>query len=190
MNKVKYKILNTESWNDFVKLFGGNGACGGCWCMWWKLSRKEFGQKKGLGNKRLQKKIVNSGTVPGILAYINNEPAGWCAIEPREAFPRLESSRILKPVDDKPVWSVVCFFVARQFRKQGLSVELLKEAVKYAAKNGAGIIEGYPVETKKINPDAFIYHGTASAFLKAGFKEVARRSGTRPIMRMITAPNS
>ncbi len=184
MSKIKFKKLTTESWNDFQKLFGSNGACGGCWCMWWKLARKDFEANKGDGNKILQKKTVNSGNVPGIMAYVDDEPVGWCAIEPRSAYPKLGSSRILKPVDDKPVWSIVCFFVARKFRKQGLSVKLLKEAVKYASKNGAVIVEGYPVETEDIKPDAFIYHGIASAFLKAGFKEVARRSETRPIMRI------
>ena len=152
--------------------------------MWWKLGRKEFEANKGEGNKKLQKKIVSSGTVPGIIVYADNEPAGWCAIEPRSAYPKLENSRILKPVDGKPVWSIVCFFVSKKFRRKGLTVELLKEAVRYASKKGAVIVEGYPVETEETRPDAFIYHGTASAFLKAGFKEVARRSDTRPIMRI------
>ncbi len=183
MNKIKFKELREESWSDFENLFGSNGACGGCWCMWWKLSRKEFETNKGDGNRKLQKEIVESRKIPGIIAYVDNEPSGWCAIEPRESYPRLDGSRILKPVDDQPVWSVTCFFVSKKFRLQGLSVELLKTAVKHALKNGADIIEGYPVEAKEKKVDAFVYHGTASAFLKAGFNEVARRSETRPIMR-------
>lgn len=153
--------------------------------MWWKLRRKDFEAKKGEGNKILQKKIVSSGTVPGIIAYSEGEPVGWCAVEPRDVFIRLQGSRILKPVDDKPVWSIVCFFVAKKFRRTGVSVELLKKAVLHAAKYGAEIVEGYPVDAEGTKPDAFIYHGTASAFKKAGFTEVVRRSETRPIMRCI-----
>jgi GNAT superfamily N-acetyltransferase len=94
-------------------------------------------------------------------------------------------SRILKPVDDRPVWSVVCFFVAKPYRRRGLSTQLLDEAAKYARKRGARIVEGYPVEpkTETRSPDVFVWPGLASAFRKAGFEEVARRSPTRPIMR-------
>jgi GNAT superfamily N-acetyltransferase len=130
------------------------------------------------------KKIIDSGQVPGILVYANGRPVGWCSIGPREVYPRLERSRILKRVDDQPVWSVVCFFVTRSHRRKGLATKLLKAAVEYARKRGAGIVEGYPVEPKKDSmPDVFAYHGLASAFRKAGFREVARRSQTRPIMR-------
>lgn len=130
------------------------------------------------------KKIVNSGTVPGIMAYALGQPVGWCSIGPREVFPRLERSRILKRVDQKPVWSVVCFVVTKPFRRQGISTKLLRAAVKYAEEQGARIVEGYPVEPKKASmPDLFAYHGLASTFRKAGFVEVAQRSATRPIMR-------
>jgi GNAT superfamily N-acetyltransferase len=98
----------------------------------------------------------------------------------------LSRSRVLKPVDDQPVWSVVCFFVARSQRHKGLTVKLLKAAVEYARANGARIIEGYPVEPKEgKSPDVFVYTGLFSAFKQAGFSEVLRRSETRPIMRFI-----
>ena len=99
-------------------------------------------------------------------------------------FSTLSRSRILKPVDTQPVWSVVCFFVSRSHRRKGLTVELLQAAVEYARRNGAKIVEGYPVEPKAgIAPDVFVFTGLASAFLQAGFTEVLRRSETRPIMR-------
>ena len=152
--------------------------------MWWRLKRSEFEKQKGEGNKRAMKKIITSGEVPGVLAYKDGQPVAWCSVGPREVFSALERSRILKRVDDKPVWSIVCFFVAKPFRKKGLTVQLLKAAVEYAKGQGASIVEGYPVEPKKEKTaDVFAYTGLASAFRKAGFEEIARRSETRPFMR-------
>ena len=132
------------------------------------------------------KALVRSGNVPGILAYCEGKAVGWCSVAPREEYTRLKTSKILEPVDDKPVWSVVCFFVARRYRRTGVSLELLRAAVDHVRKCGGRIVEGYPVEPKKDRtPDAFAYHGLASAFLDAGFKEVARRSDHRPIMRYV-----
>jgi GNAT superfamily N-acetyltransferase len=181
---LKFHPLTAKQWKDLLTLFGERGACGGCWCMWWRMTRSEFNREKGEGNKKAFKKIVDRGEVPGILAYVGREPIGWCSVAPREAFSSLERSRILKKVDNKPVWSVVCFFVAKPFRYKGVSVSLLKAATEYVKKQGGKIVEGYPVEPKTEKfPDAFAYHGLASAFRQAGFKEVARRSKTRPIMR-------
>lgn len=153
--------------------------------MWWRLSRPEWNQGKGAGNRKAFRKLVRSGAEPGLLAYVDGEPAGWCAIAPREQYPRLDSSRILKPVDDHLVWSVTCFYIARRFRHQGLSTELLKAAADFARTRGAKIVEGYPHDIKKKKTaDAFVYTGLTSAFRKTGFTEVARRLKTRPIMRM------
>lgn len=176
--------LTPERWQDFEKLFGPRGATGGCWCMYWRLPRAQYNQQQGDPNRRNMKALVDSGTVPGILAYANGEPVGWCSIAPRSEFPVLARSRILKPVDEQAVWSVVCFFTARSQRRKGLTVELLKAAIGYARINGAKIIEGYPVEPKEgKSPDVFVFTGLASAFKQAGFTEVLRRSETRPIMR-------
>ena len=185
MNDLNFYPLKQNMWNDFEKLFGPKGACAGCWCMWWKLSNSQFENQKGEKNKKAFKKIVQSEQVPGIIAYYKDEPVGWCAIEPRESFKRLETSRILKPVDDKNVWSIVCFYIKKEYRRKGVSKALIKAAVDYAKKKRAKVIEGYPIDlSKKENyPDAFAYHGSMSSFKAAGFKEVLRRSETRPIMR-------
>jgi GNAT superfamily N-acetyltransferase len=123
--------------------------------------------------------------MPGILGYVDGEPVAWCAVAPRANYPVLDRSRVLKPVDDKPVWSVSCLFVLKSYRRRGVSVRMLEEAARFAASRGAEIIEGYPIEpTMRKTPDAFIWLGTPSAFLKAGFEEVARRSKSRPIMRI------
>lgn len=151
--------------------------------MFWKLRGKAFEENTGEPNRQMQKSVVESGTAPGLLAFDGAEPVGWVAVEPRSAYPKLAHSRILKPVDDEDVWSVTCFFVTKLARRQGLTVELLKAAVEYVCKQGGKIVEGYPVDAKKDMPAPFIYTGTAAAFQKAGFVEVARRSETRPIMR-------
>lgn len=154
--------------------------------MWWRLTAKEFDAKKGEANRLAMKAIVDSGRVPGILAYHEGKAVGWCAVAPREEFPRLERSRLLKRVNKEPAWSLVCLFVARSYRRQGVSESLLRAAAQHAKQSGARIVEGYPVEPKKESiPDLFGYHGLASAFRAAGFKEVARPSPTRRIMRYV-----
>jgi len=176
--------VTPDRWTDLETLFGPRGAIGGCWCMWWRLSRAEYERQKGEGNKQAMQSIVASGDVPGLLAYAGEKPVAWCSIAPREDFPSLERSRVLKRVDDQPVWSVVCFYIAKPYRGQGVSVQLLLAAVEYAGQHGARVVEGYPIEPKKDSaPDIYAFTGMASAFRKAGFVEVLRRSETRPIMR-------
>jgi GNAT superfamily N-acetyltransferase len=173
-----------DRWANLETLFGKNGACGGCWCMCWRLPRKTFVAQKGNGNRIALKTIVEDNETPGILAYSGDEPAGWCAVAPREDYPALDRSRILAPVDDQSVWSVSCFFVTKAHRKKGLSVAMLRAAVEFVRERGGKILEGYPVEPKSAPmPAVFAWTGLASAFIKAGFKEVERRSPTRPIMR-------
>jgi GNAT superfamily N-acetyltransferase len=181
---VEYHPATPERWPDLERLFGPRGACGGCWCMWWRLPRAAFEQGKGEQHRDAFRALVESGEVPGLLAYERGAPIGWCALAPRADYPRLDSSRLLKPIDDLPVWSVVCFFVARGHRRQGMSVGLLRAAVAFATQRGAQIVEGYPIEPRSTAvPAPFAYTGTVSAFRQAGFVEVLRRSETRPIMR-------
>ncbi|MEE8552511.1 MAG: GNAT family N-acetyltransferase [Desulfobacterales bacterium] len=184
--KLAFNQLTIKEWNDFVTLFGEQGACGGCWCMLWRLTRKQFESQKGEGNKLAMKAIIDSGEVPGILAYHSNKAIGWCAIAPRSSYPALSRSRILQPIDDLPCWSVACLFIEKSYRKIGVSTELLRAATEYAKSQGAELVEGYPVEPKseKDIPPAFAWTGIPSAFIRAGFKEVHRRSPTRPIMRI------
>jgi GNAT superfamily N-acetyltransferase len=184
----KFQPLTRKRWPDFEELFGPHGATGGCWCMWWRLTNKEFDAQKGERNRRAMKAIVDSDRVPGILAYHEGHAVGWCSVAPREEFPRLERSRLLKPVDDQRVWSVVCFFVAKEYRRRGVAKRLLKAAVEYVRGHGGSILEGYAVEPKEGKmPDLFAYHGPASLYKDVGFKEVTRRSEIRPIMRFLIA---
>jgi len=181
---LKFHPMTKARWPAFEALFGQRGACGGCWCMWWRLKRSDFDRMKGEGNKKAMRALVDSGEIPGILAFEGRKAVAWCSVAPREQYPVLARSRILKPVDDRPVWSIVCFFVLKDYRNQGVTVQLLKAAVQHVKKQGGKIVEGYPVEPKKKRmPDVFAYTGLASGFRKAGFKECLRRSETRPIMR-------
>ena len=183
--ELSFHPLTLERWKDFENLFGEKGACAGCWCMFWFMGKKEYDEKRKDGRtKNEMKKLVKDKIEPGIIAYDDDKPVGWIAIQPREKYSRLSNSKILQPVDDKQVWSIVCFFVHKDYRKMGISVELIKNACSFAASNGGTIVEAYPTETKtKNSAPVFIYTGTSAAFKKAGFKEVARRSETRPIMR-------
>ena len=183
IKNLEFHPLTPQRWGDLESLFGPRGACGGCWCMWWRLTQPEFDRQKGAGNKKALKRIVDSGEVAGLIAYTGGKPIAWCSLGPRERFSRLGRSRVLKPVDDRAVWSIVCFFVSRPFRRSGVSFKLLKAAVKYAKSQGAKVVEGYPVDPERTYADAFAYTGLASAFQRAGFVEVLRRSKTRPIMR-------
>jgi GNAT superfamily N-acetyltransferase len=153
--------------------------------MFWRVQRKVWEANKGAGNRRAFKKLLTNGKEPGILAYDGKEAVGWCAVAPRDEYVALERSRILRPVDEKPVWSISCLFIKKAYRRRGISAELLKAAVDFAGKRSAKFVEGYPVEpTMEKMPDPFLWHGVPSAFKAAGFKEVARRSKTRPIMRI------
>jgi GNAT superfamily N-acetyltransferase len=152
--------------------------------MLWRLSAAEFNRMKGSGNKRAIHRIVTSGEIPGLIAYHDGQPVGWCSLGPRERFIRLENSRVLKRADDQPVWSVSCLFIDRKHRRQGISVKLLQGAVSFARKHKAQILEGYPTDSpNRTSPDAFVWTGLASAYRRAGFAEVLRRSPIRPIMR-------
>lgn len=178
-----------ERWPDLERLFGSRGACAGCWCMFWRATAAEVARGKGDGNRRSMQKVVASGEIPGLLAYAGAEPVGWCAVAPRERYPRLARSRTLAPVDENPVWSIVCFFVARGWRRRGVTARLLEGALQHVRERGGRILEGYPVEPRTGSmPDAFAWTGLASAFRKAGFSEVARRSETRPIFRRELRP--
>jgi GNAT superfamily N-acetyltransferase len=153
--------------------------------MHWRLTHAEFEARKGARNRAAMRALVERDTkAPGVLAYLGEEPAGWCAVAPREEYTRLERARVLRRIDAAPVWSIVCIFVAPRHRRTGVSVALIDGAARFAAGHGATLVEGYPVEPKGHEmPPVFAWTGTAAAFRAAGFREVARGSPGRPIMR-------
>ena len=181
--RFRFLPATAARWKDLQTLFGPNGACAGCWCMWFRLPRREWVAGKGDGNKRALAKLLGADIEPGIIAYKGREPAGWVAIAPRKEYLRLASSRTLKAIDERPVWSVSCFFIARAYRGQGLMTQLIAAAADFARKRGATLLEGYPANPKKRTSDTFLYTGTRSAFVRAGFTVAARPSKAAVILR-------
>jgi GNAT superfamily N-acetyltransferase len=152
--------------------------------MHWRLKQSEYDKNKGTQNKRAIKELIEAGKPPGVIGYIKKEPVAWCCVGPRESFPKLERARTLKPIDDRPVWSILCLFIAKPFRKAGLSAQVINAASKYAFSKGALTIEGYPYVTgKKKWADPFVFTGLVSSFKRVGFKVVARPSKSRAIVR-------
>ncbi len=186
---VEFHPLTQDRWKDLERLFGPRGAYGGCWCMWWRTRRAEFERGQGEGNRLALRRLVKAGQVPGILAYVDGEPAGWCSVAPRHACAALERSRTLKALDDVPVWSIVCFYVDRRFRGQGLTQRLIRAAVDYVRAQGGRVVEAYPtVPRSGVLPPVSVYMGLPQAFRRAGFVEVARPSRTKVIMRRYLRP--
>lgn len=181
---LTFEPAGTATWGDLRTLFGDAGACAGCWCQYWRKQAAEFDADAGDANEASLREQVESGPAPGLLAFHDGVPVGWCAVEPRDRFPRLANSRILAPVDDEPVWSIVCFYVTPAYRGRGVSVALLEAAKAHVRERGGQHVEGYPTEPRSGRQSpAFVWTGLAGAFERAGFVEVARRSDTRPIMR-------
>jgi GNAT superfamily N-acetyltransferase len=183
---LTFQPVTPANWADFEALFGPKGAMAGCWCMWWRVKRKDWEANQYEGNRAAMKAIVDGGTVPGLLAYEDRQAVGWVSVAPREDFPVLQRSPVLKPVDDQPVWSVVCFYVQLDYRGQGLTRALLDAAVAYAHEQGATLVEGYPYDPGDRDDlsNVSIFTGLLSIFEAAGFREVARRSEKKPIVRL------
>ncbi len=181
---MEFHPLTIELWNDFEKLFGEKGAYGGCWCMWWRISRAEFERQKGEGNRKAMKEIVKSGEVPGIIAYRKREPIAWCSVAPREKFHSLNRSPVLKRIDKTRVRSIVCFFVAREHRGKGITIDIIKGAVDYVRREGGKVVEAYPTEPRgrRLAPVSS-FMGLPSLYKQAGFEECARPSAAKVIMR-------
>jgi len=185
MDALTVRELSTANWDDFEAVFGANGGSRGCWCMHWRLSIDEFMAAKGDGNKRAMKKLAARKSVPGVVVYRGTTPVAWCSLGKRASFPRLERSPLLASIDDKPVCAITCILVQKKHRGSGLLPAILDAVCEYAAENGYPIAEGYPIEPRdgrRAGSDTAMT-GIASAFLDAGFREVARPRGDRPIMR-------
>ena len=184
IDDLTIKPLTSKNWQDFEMLFGPRGAYGGCWCMWWRIPRKEFEEGQGQKNHDAMKAIVDSGTIPGLIAYIDDEPCGWCSVAPRDHYSSLERSRVLKRFDDQPVWSLVCFFINKKYRGIGLGKKLIRGVIEFVKLQAGRIIEAYPTNIHKENMSPVsTFMGIPKIFEKVGFKEVNRPSKSKIIMR-------
>ena len=182
MSDLAIAPLTPARWPDLEALFGPNGASGGCWCMWWRWPRSQMARDKGEPARAAFEARVACEPPPGLLAYADGHPVGWVQVTPSAELTGLARSRVLKQIDDLPVWSLSCFFVTRSARRQRVADRLIEAAKVFAAARGAPALEAYPVDdaAPKI---PFLFTGRASTFLRHGFVEVARRSPKRPILR-------
>ena len=186
--KLRIEPLTDERWDDLVELFERPGAsiARGCYCMYYRRSGKHdvpAGMTYSEADKRALKSLVDRGVVPGLIGYENGRPIGWVSLGPREDYAKLRRSPVMKPVDERPVWSIVCFVVDPQTRRRGVAEAMLSGAVRWARKQGVTLLEAYPCDKRKKNADDSMWFGAKPMFDRVGFVEVARRKPTRPVMR-------
>jgi GNAT superfamily N-acetyltransferase len=185
LNQLTFEPLTRTNWNKFLLLFGEKGACGNCWCMYYRRSKSDFQEGKAdEGNKNAMKELVWADKPAGIIGLYEGQPIAWAAFATREDFIKLEKSRVHKRIDDLAVWSIPCFFIDKHFRRNGVSVALLNGVISFAKENGINIIEAYPaIPTKEKLPDSFAWIGLYKSFERAGFEIVDRTSQNRPMVR-------
>ncbi|HEY8947727.1 MAG TPA: GNAT family N-acetyltransferase [Rhizomicrobium sp.] len=179
---LKVHPLTPALWPQLEELFGANGACGGCWCMFWRIG-STYQKTPAAKNKAAFKSVVKKGPPPGLLVFDGDTVVGWVQVTPRAALPVLDRSRITARVDDAPVWSISCFYIRKGWRGKGVMTALIEGAVAFAKKAKAPALEAYPVKTVGKKSTTSIYTGVASSFEKAGFETVAAHVAHRPIMR-------
>jgi GNAT superfamily N-acetyltransferase len=190
---ISVKPLTPARWADVEAVFNAKGCsiARGCWCMCYRRSGAAAPVPKGMtraaANRAAFKAVVDGGTFTGLIGYRGREPVGWISFGPRGDFAKLVRSPVMKPVDDEPVWSIICFVVPAPYRSQGVARALLDAAVDYARRKKIRLLEAYPVDKPKRSNDEFMWFGAASMFDHAGFGEVARRRPTRPVMRLALA---
>ena len=190
--KLDVRPLTKARWKDVVELFNRPGASipRGCWCMYYRKTGGHGGVGPAATNKRALKSLVDRGYTPGLIGYQDDRPVGWISLSPREDYPKLQRSPVMKPVDEKPVWSIVCFFVDKEARGKSVSEKLLKGAIEYARSQGATLLEAYPVDKDEPSQPDFMWFGAKTMYDRAGFKEVARRKETRPVVRKAIRPRT
>jgi GNAT superfamily N-acetyltransferase len=184
---VVARPADAERWDDLLEVFRPRGAYDGCWCMYWRIKRSEMGRLKTAGRRAALHELTTRPRPPGLLYYEVSGggtpvPFGWCALGPREDFSVLQRSPVLKPVDELPTWSMVCFFLREPYRGRGLFRRLAALALDYARAQQAPRIEVYPRENHITGP--YAYQGITSVYLSLGFREIARRKPLRPILRL------
>jgi len=186
--------LTPERFPDLAALFGEGGDPKWCWCVYFRFRGRDWSNSTASENRAALEELAERDLAPGLVGYRDGRVVGWVSLGPREDYERLTYSKILAPVDDTSVWSVVCFVVSRKVRGQGVAAELLAAAIEFARAHGATTLEAYPVDTSDGRvPAANAYHGTLAMFERAGFTVVERRqlnptTPVRPIVRLELGP--
>jgi GNAT superfamily N-acetyltransferase len=193
MESIVVRPVTAKRWPDVVDLFerrgprGGRSVPSGCWCMFWRTKRKDFwagwgrGEHRGEGNRAGLEKLVESGDPPGLLAYVDDLAVGWLALGPREAYPLLDRHRALPRVDDRPVWSISCFYIHWAHQGRGVGEALVAGAVDYARTRRIEVLEGYPSRPGDDDP----FTGYEPMFSANGFEKVVDEGGRRTIWRRV-----
>ncbi|GAB3095438.1 GNAT family N-acetyltransferase [Lysobacter terrae] len=178
MTELRTRPLRRTDWPVIEALFGANGACGGCWCMWWRvpMGGKTWDEAKGARNRKAFRELVESGEASGVLAFDGDTPVGWCSIAPRPVFPRLERSKALKREWKATTWSLNCLYVPARHRDRGVARLLVTAAVDLAKARGAAEIEAYPqaVRAGERQAGAFVWTGVPALFEPLGFRPVVK----------------
>ena len=191
--KLTVRPLTRERWRDLEALFNAKGCsvARGCWCMYYRRSGSPGSLRPGTtrsqANRADLKALLGSGEPPGLIGYQGKVPVGWVSLGPRDDYAKLRRSPVMKAVDERPVWSIVCFVVPPQFRGRGVARALLDGAIAYARKRGVALLEAYPVDKPGRSNDDSMWFGAKSMYDAAGFEEVARRKPARPIVRIRAA---
>ncbi|UKJ09115.1 GNAT family N-acetyltransferase [Solitalea lacus] len=185
MKELTFQELSIHNWSHFENLMGQKGGCAGCWCMWYRLSSKEFNENKYEGNKLKMHSLVNAGKFIGLMAFVENVPVAWIALAPREDYYRIEKSKSLARLDDKPVWSITCFFVKKDYRRLGISKKLIHGAIVFAKSKGIKTLEAYPSIPYAVkSADAFLWGGILTAFLANSFQIAKYNGKSKAIVRL------
>jgi len=178
--RLVIKSLTPDLWPALEDLFGVRGACGGCWCMYWRIGAA-YRRRPAARNRADFHEVVRQGPPPGLVAFDGELAVGWCQLTPRDDLPFLDREWRLKRVDDVPVWSISCFYVRIGHRRRGVGAALIREALRVAKRAKAPALEAYPFDAT-VSPSS-TSTGYASTFARVGFKVVARHIPARPIMR-------
>lgn len=173
--------LTSGRFPDMEEVFGDRGTARKCFCMYWRTPDGGFGDKRD--NRDRMADVASERRPPGLLGYVEDKPVGWVQVGPRDEFPTLDRSRLLKRVDDVETWSINCFVVRSGHRKRGVGAGLLAAAVQFARDEGVSVIEAYPVDGPRSSAVDY-FTGTLSMFDEHGFVELIRRNDSRPIVRL------
>ena len=194
MSHLEVQPLTPERWPDLETIFEARGCsvARGCWCMYYRVSGKETGftrpgDEQRSRSKAALKALAEADPPPGLIGYRGGEPVGWISLGPREDYAKLARSPTMKAVDYQPVWSVVCFVVPSEYRKQSVARDLLAGAIRWARLRGVRLLEAYPVDKSHPSASDAPWFGSKTLFDEAGFEEVARRKPARPIVRLTLA---
>jgi len=164
--------VTPDRFEDFADVINPNRRATHCWCLSHRINAAEIEQLGHGSRETAMRALCSREHPPGVVTYLDSTPVGWCSISPRSQIPRLEKSKLIRPVDDLPVWSIICVVVRGGHRRKGVMAHLLEGAVDYAASKGAPAVEAHPVDPEGRMDTTMAFVGTRSMFEKAGFSVV------------------